>query len=108
MRVLLFLGALLLASPALAISDKTIDYCFTMQDPKLCMKTFLLMERNLQAEGQRERERQLEAQREAQLEQARTQANDKALFGAGNALINGMNQGLQNMQLPYNQPPGRR
>ena len=59
---------------------------------------------------QLDRRRELQQRQiiDAQLEQARTQANDKALFGAGNALINGMNQGLQNMQLPYNQPPGRR
>ena len=41
-----------------------------------------------------------------QLEQARIQANGMALFGSGQALINGMNQGFQNMQQPrYDSQP---
>jgi hypothetical protein len=42
---------------------------------------------------------------DAQLEQARIQANGMALFGAGNALINGMNQGFNNMRLPMSPTP---
>ena len=43
-----------------------------------------------------------------QQELARIQANGLAAFGSGNALINGMNQGFQNMQIhPYVLPPPR-
>ncbi len=53
-------------------------------------------------------------QLDAQREMARTQAYGMAAFGAGHALINGMNQGFQNMQLkpippiaPYPRADGR-
>lgn len=112
MRVLLFLAALLLPIPAFALDESIIRYCFTMPNPQSCLEGQLRGERL--ADDAIARAHTSEAlilqQRmiDAQLEQARIQANGMALFGAGNALINGMNQGFQNMQLPYNQPPGRR
>lgn len=52
------------------------------------------MERNAQ-------DRELQRQNvEAQLEMARQQALGMALFGSGAAMIQGMNQGFQNMQQP--------
>lgn len=106
MRQLLIAMAILL-SPicAGAFSDRIVDYCFTTKDPHRCITSFLADERTDQFNQQRElQQRQIDAQ----LEQARIQANGMALFGAGNALVQGMNQSLQNMQIPYNQPPGRR
>jgi hypothetical protein len=97
MRVLLFLGALLLASPAWAINDSIIGYCFTTANPKGCIASFVADERAYQLQLQQQA-------LAAQLEQARIQANGMALFGAGNAMINGMNQGFQNMQQPYYPP----
>ena len=103
MRVLLFVGALLVASPVLAMNDSIISYCLTTADPQRCLSSFLADERAHNDQLQREAQQRQIA---AQLEQARIQANGMALFGAGNALINGMNQGFQNMQQPYvNTPP---
>jgi hypothetical protein len=49
---------------------------------------------------------QAQTQDQTQRDLARQQANGLALFGSGNALINGMNQGFQNMQVhPYVLPP---
>ena len=94
----LFLGALLIASPAFALNDSVISYCFTTADPKACITSFMADERAYQSQLQRQ-------YLDNQLEQARIQANGLALFGAGNAMINGMNQGFQNMQQPYVQTP---
>ena len=99
MRVLLFLGVLLIATPAFAINDSVISYCFTTANPKGCISTFVAEERAYQLQLQQQ-------QINAQLEQARIQANGMALFGAGNAMIHGMNQGFQNMQQPYYPPLG--
>ena len=46
----------------------------------------------------------LERQFQTQLEQARIQADGMALFGSGPAMINGINQGFQNMQQPRYAP----
>ncbi len=111
MRVLLFLGALLSATPAFALSDSLIDYCLTTADPKACLHSVSTDLEQGRLDAQREmQQRQLEAQ----LEAAQIQANGLALFGSGPALIQGMNQGFQQMQLPYvstpqfQYPPSRR
>lgn len=176
--IVVFLGAILFATPAFSFNDSVVKYCAITPQPQHCVSSFLTYEQYYAVEygkflaasekdplamsqppakvddlvrtfcaaplltgtpehcrstfatftpyaigfmswhdqlaRQREQgnsqQEQFAQQRQidAQLEQARIQANDKALFGAGNALINGMNQGLQNMQLPHNQPPGRR
>ena len=58
-----------------------------------------------------ERQQQRQADREqaqAQVEAARQQALGLALFGSGPAMINGMNQGFQQMQVkPYVLPPAQ-
>jgi hypothetical protein len=67
-------------------------------------KEQLAQQRDIQ---QRQIDAQLAMQQrmiDAQLEQARLQANGMALFGTGQALINGMNQGFQNMQQPRYTP----
>jgi hypothetical protein len=57
---------------------------------------------------ERQQEQARQADREAQVEAARQQALGMAAFGSGNALINGMNQGMQNMQVhPYVLPPAQ-
>ena len=51
---------------------------------------------------------QLQQQRQHESDLARQQAAGMALFGSGNALINGMNQGLRQMQVhPYVLPPAQ-
>ena len=50
---------------------------------------------------------QNQANRDAQLDAARQQALGMALFGSGNALINGMNQGFRPLP-PYHQPGASR
>jgi hypothetical protein len=51
---------------------------------------------------------QLQQQRQHESDLARQQAAGMALFGSGNALINGMNQGFQHMQVhPYVLPPAQ-
>lgn len=48
-------------------------------------------------------------QRQQERELAREQSRGLALFGSGNALIQGMNQGFQGMRLPpYHQPGASR
>lgn len=98
MRVPLFLAALLLPVSAWAISDSIIGYCFTTANPQACIQSFNDDAQRYQREMQQEFLR-------AQLEAARIQANGMALFGSGPAFINGMNQGFQNMQLPYVNTP---
>ncbi|MEO5630696.1 MAG: hypothetical protein ABIQ24_13035 [Nitrospiraceae bacterium] len=99
MKLLLALVVLLTASTVFAMSDSIVDYCLTTQDPRSCITSFRSEERISQRDMQ---QRQLDAQ----LEQTRIQANGIALFGSGEALINGMNQGFQNMQQPtYTLPP---
>lgn len=97
MRVLLFLGLLLIASPAFALSDAAIDYCLGTPNPKACLQAVSTDVEQRKLDAQREQQQQY---LQTQLEQARIQANGMAAFGAGNAMINGMNRGLQNMQLP--------
>jgi len=99
MRALLFfLGLLFMTTPAFALSDAILDYCLSTKDPKACIQ-------EVQA-GQERHQRELQRDAyAAQLEQARLQANGLALFGSGAAMINGMNQGFQNMQQPYINTP---
>ena len=103
MRVtLLFLAALLFPISALAQDTALIDYCLTTADPRSCLASLLADQQASQQRFQRDMQA---AQLQNQLEQARIQANGMALFGAGNALINGTNQGFQNMQQPYVNTP---
>ena len=92
--VVIFLAVLLSPLSAFALTDAFIDYCLTTKNPKACIQSLLEMKQANQQELQHEAYL-------AQLEQARIQANGLALFGSGQALIQGMNQGFQNMQLPY-------
>ena len=68
-----------------------------------CLYQLGMIQRSNKALAQRQ------ADREAWVEQSRQQANGLALFGTGNALVNGMNQGFNNMRLPpYHQPGAQR
>ena len=95
----IFLGAVLIPVSAFAITPSLVDYCLTTVNPTMCITDATTRERDHDAQ------RQQALVLETQLEQARIQANGMALFGAGNALINGMNQQFQNMQLPYVDTP---
>jgi len=91
------------------------EYCLTTRHPEDCIAALQMDLRERQQEDQfdqRHREQfdrqQLEMQQrqiDAQLEQARVQANGMALFGAGQALINGMTQGFNQMRLPMPTTP---
>lgn len=96
--LVIFLGLLITATPAFALDESIIQYCFTTANPQSCLHAF-------NDEAQRSQREMQQRQIDAQLEQARIQAQGMALFGAGNALINGMNQNLQNMQQPYLNTP---
>lgn len=116
---LLAIMILFIASPVFAMDDKIVAYCLAEPDPRECL-TYVLSQEEIKARG-----REARAQREEMRDQARVIAEERAaqraaqerqyqqqmellqeqsrgmaLFGAGNAMINGMNQGLQNMQLP--------
>jgi hypothetical protein len=80
-------------------TKSNIEYCNATTNPQDCIASFRA-DKELAAQHEMQ-ERQIDAQ----LEQARIQANGMALFGAGNALINGMNQGFQNMQRPLTPAP---
>ena len=105
---MIFLG-LLIASPALASSDLIVTFCKTQPEPRACIRDFIDSQWTIQQEAQakweqrQDRIRQENAQ--LHLEHARLQANGLALFGSGAAMINGVNQGFQNMQLPYVNTP---
>lgn len=92
MRVLLFLGFLLIATPAFALSDSFIDFCLTTDNPKACLRSAAEFTHSHQLQQQ-------QAAYDAQRELARIQANGMAMFGTGPALINGMNQHLSNMRV---------
>jgi hypothetical protein len=96
MKYLLSMLVVLSAAPAWAQAD----WCRLLETPA---DQFACAERTAQLDQARqERERD----RQAMMEAARQQANGLALFGSGNALINGMNQGFQQMQSkPYYLPP---
>jgi len=96
--ILMLVGLLFVAVPAFAINDSVVSYCFTTATPQNCIQQFLAEERAYQQMVQREFQQN-------QLEQARIQANGMALFGAGNAMINGVNQGFRMMQQPYVNTP---
>lgn len=99
MRVLMLALAILLsASPAVAMNESLVSYCFTTSNPQSCISALLTEERRSTLDVQ---QRQLQAQ----IEQARLQAEGLMLFGAGAAYINGMNQGFHQMQLPYVSTP---
>lgn len=100
MRYLLTCILILSAGTAWALSDAVIDYCLTTANPKQCLVD---IQRDIAAaQGQSQWEHQAQLQRDL----ARQQAAGMALFGTGNALVNGMNQGMQQMQIhPYVLPP---
>ena len=90
MRILLTLLALLIASPAFAISDRVVDFCQTMKEPMQCIKDFIAEERQARREA-------AEAQRsaaEAQLEAAQAQERGMALFGSGLGMMTGSTKAL--------------
>ena len=96
MRMLLVLAAVLFATPAFALDRGIIEGCMMTKDPTTCIEHF-----SNQEQAYNERSRELDAQ----IEMNRQQAAGMALFGSGPALINGMNQGFQNMQVkPYMNP----
>jgi hypothetical protein len=111
MRILLFLAVLMFPVSAFALSDSLIDYCLTTPDPRACLKS---VSADVQASRENFQRDLQQRQYDTELEQARIQANGMALFGSGHALIQGMNQGFQNMQQPYistppiQYPPSRR
>lgn len=76
-----------------------IAYCETTKVPQDCIAMFRA-EKDL-ANHRDMQERQIAAQQAI----AREQSRGMALFGSGPALINGMNQGFQNMRLPISPPP---
>jgi hypothetical protein len=92
MRTLLTFIALLIASPAFAMSESALNFCKSMKDPMQCVSEFLTAER----EARQER---------VALEVAEIQASGMAAFGSGFAMINGVNQGLATMRVqPYSVP----
>lgn len=97
MRTLLIIASLLIPGSAFALSDSIIDYCLTTANPKSCLATVIAEERNVR-QDQQDREYQ------ARLELQREQSRGMALFGAGNAMINGMNQGFSAMHQPMVAP----
>jgi hypothetical protein len=100
--LVIFLAALFIPVSAFAMSDSVVDMCLGTAQPRQCIQSFLSEQQNA---TQAQQERWFAQQRSMQLEQARIQANGMALFGAGNALINGMNQGFHQMQQPYVNTP---
>lgn len=109
MRLIVFLGALLLASPAFASSDLIVTFCKSQPDPRACIRGFIdeqaIVHQEAQARWNQQHEFMRQQQFQAQLEHARVQSNGLALFGSGAAMINGVNQGFQNMQQPYVNTP---
>jgi hypothetical protein len=93
MRTLLILTALLIASPVFAINESVVNYCFTTKNPQGCISSFIADE---QAYKTREAQRQMDFQ----MELAQEQTRGMALFGAGNAMINGINQAFRPMPTP--------
>lgn len=71
-----------------------IEYCNTTQAPHDCIAA-VRADKELAAQRDMH-EHQIAAQQDI----AREQSRGMAMFGMGNALINGMNQNLQNMQRP--------
>ena len=79
-------------------TKSNIDYCNTTANPQDCIASFRA---DKELAAQREiQERQIEAQQDI----AREQSRGMALFGSGPALIQGMNQGFNNMRLPTPTP----
>ena len=107
MRVLLAVLAigLGLTGPAWALSDSLIDYCLTTAQPKQCLVD---VQRELAQQDLERQQAQWNQQAQLQRDLARQQAAGMAAFGSGNALINGMNQGMRQMQVhPYLLPPAQ-
>lgn len=98
MRYLILLSLLFIAAPAFALSNSLAEFCLTSSDVRDCIQRGITQER----EAERRHER---AMAELQREIAEKQALGLALFGSGPAIIGGMNQGFQNMQVkPYMLP----
>lgn len=103
MRTLIVSMAIILSPvSAAAFSDSIVEYCFTTKDPHQCITSFLADERKERASQQRELQQR---QMDAQTEQARIRAEELALFGLGAGYLGNLQQGIQNMQLPYNTQP---
>lgn len=93
------------AGSAWALSESVIDYCLTTTNPKQCLVD---IQRDLAASQPPVAGPTWDQQAQLQRDLARQQAAGMAMFGSGNALINGMNQGMQNMQVhPYVLPPAQ-
>lgn len=115
--LVIFLAVLLIPVSALALTDDVVSFCFTEPNPQQCITKSIQEEEKAAAAQIRLHgpggytptnppiDRQQQAL-DAQLETARIQANGMAMFGAGNAMVNGINQGFQNMQQPYVSTPG--
>ena len=83
--------------------DQMLDYCHRLQDKgerDRCVRTIEQDQRNIEQSQVRAQQQEREAQYAQQQELARQQALGMALFGSGQALINGMNQGFNNMRIP--------
>jgi hypothetical protein len=92
MRTLLLLIALLIASPAFAISDSLLFYCSQTKNPESCVNGFVADERANRELAQR--------QMDFQMEMAQEQTRGMALFGSGFGMINGINQAFRPMPTP--------
>ena len=100
MKVLLMAVCLLSASAVWAMSPEEIG--------QFCAKQFSIEQYRASCMQGLLGSAQTQEQNQLQRELARQQATGMALFGSGNALINGMNQGLQNTQIhPYVLPPAQ-
>jgi hypothetical protein len=98
MRTLLAFIALLIASPAFAMSESELNFCKAMKDPMQCVNQFLTAEHK--AKREMEYLQQYLPQTDNQMALAEEQTRGMALFGAGNAMINGINQGFRPMPTP--------
>ena len=107
MRVLVLATVLVLgvSGSAWALGDAVIDYCLTTANPKACLQS---VQREVDQAQREHQHAMLQQQQAAQIEAARLQANGLAAFGSGRALVNGMNQGLRQMEVhPYVLPPAQ-
>src|SRR5688572_29435746 len=98
MRTLLVLISLLIASPAFAMNDSELNFCKAMKDPMQCVNQFLTAEHK--AKREMEYLQQYLPQTDNQMAIAEEQTRGMALFGSGNAMINGMNQAFRPMPTP--------
>ena len=96
MRTLLAVILVLSASSAWALTDSAIEFCFTTAQPKQCL---VEIQREVAANQAAPSGPHWDQQAQLQRDLARQQAAGMAAFGSGNALVNGMNQGLRQMQV---------